>query len=488
MDPQVLKDKISAVVGFLKAQAGVDYANVKVNHIEIETVSTENQKVAGLTFDTDMGYGVRVYYKGALGFAASQDFSAMEDTAKEALRIAKASFIALREPAKLAPKPVVIDHYQTPIEIDAFSITTEEKLELLLKCEQLMRGAAPEVFRTAGHLAFRREWKTFADTEGSYITQLLYSSGGGITAVAAGHGETQTRTYPNAHRGNHSTAGWEYVQKLDFPGNAPRVGREAMLLLDAQDAPSGYFDIITAPSALTLQLHESVGHPIELDRVLGQEFGLAGTSFLDSVEPGKFRYGSEHVNLVADNTSPGCIGTYGYDDDGVASHRIEVVKNGIFMDFASSRETAAAMGKSSSNGNNTADGWGRTPIVRMGNVSLLPGNFTLEELIAGVEYGFYLDINNLWSIDDRRHNFQMGYEVAYEIKDGKLSGKLFRNLFYSGITPEFWGSCDGVANESYWTSMSIVDCAKGEPGQSSFCAHGSSPARFRKVKVGVPDA
>jgi len=474
------------VLNFVKAQEGVDYADVRVNYIITENYATENMKVQSLSSGKNLGYGIRVFVQGSMGFAGSQDFDNMEATAKIALGIARATRLTQKHPVKLAPKPVVTDHYATTIEIDPFTVSKEEKLGLLFEAERLMKEAAPELFRTQGNLMLRHELKTWGDTDGAFITQDLYEIGGSISAIAIGKGEMQIRSYPNSAGGNFATAGWEFIKAMDLPGNAARVGKEALALVTAEECPSGVFDIVIAPSQLVLQIHESVGHPIELDRMLGYEAGMAGTSFLDSVEPGKFRYGSEHITIVADATAPGGIGSFGYDDDGVAAQPIEVITKGIFHNFLSSRETASAIGKVS-NGTNRADGWGRTPIVRMTNISLMPGTFTFDELIAGIDDGLYLDVNRSWSIDDRRINFQFATEIAYEIKQGKLTGKIYKNPIYTGITPVFWGSCDGVGNKDYWRMMGVVNCGKGEPGQTAHCGHGSAPARFRKVKVGVAD-
>ncbi|MCL2498642.1 MAG: TldD/PmbA family protein [Symbiobacteriaceae bacterium] len=486
MDRAVLKEKMNQVLAFIKAQEGVDYADVRVNYIITESYATENMKIQSLSSVKNLGYGIRIYVQGSMGFAGSQDFANMEDTAKIALEIARATRLTQKYPVKLSAKKKIVAHYATPVAIDPFAISKEEKLNLLFEAERLMREAAPTLFRTSGTLTFRREEKTWADSEDSYITQDLVESGGGIEAVVVGKGEIQSRSYPNSARGNYATAGWEFIQSMDIIGNAPRVGREAVELLTAEVCPSGIYDLVIAPTQLTLQLHESVGHPIELDRVLGYEAGMAGTSFLDSVIPGEFRYGSEHINIVADATAPGGLGTYGYDDDGVPAQRVEVITKGIFHNFISSRDTAGAVA-GFSNGCARADAWGRIPIVRMSNINLLPGEFTLDELIAGVDDGFYLDINRSWSIDDRRINFQFATEIAYEIKQGKLTGKIYKNPIYTGITPVFWGSCDGVANQDYWRFMGTPNCGKGEPGQMAHCGHGSAPARFRKVKVGVAD-
>ncbi len=481
-----LKEQLLSVLQLLKEKHQVDYADIRVHDILQENISTENQKVQSLSTGRTRGYGIRVFLDGSLGFAGSQDFSQMEQTALTALEIAKASRLVQREPVRLAEKDVIVDHYETPIKIDPFSVPKEEKLEFLFEAERIMRANAPNLLRTRANMGCRKEEKIFADTDGSYITQTLYETGGGIEAVAASQHDMQARSYPNSARGNWATAGYEYILEMGLHENAPRVAKEAMALLEAEVCPSGYFDLILDPAQLTLQIHESVGHPTELDRVFGHEAGYAGTSFLDPSMAGQFQYGSEHVNIVADATVPGGLGTFGYDDEGVPAQRVELITKGVFHNFTSSRDTAAVLGQRS-NGTARAAGWSRIPIVRMTNINLLPGDYELDELIAGIEYGFLFSVNRSWSIDDRRLNFQFGCEIAYEIKDGKLTGKIFKNPSYTGITPEFWRSCDGVASEKYWKMYGTPNCGKGEPGQVAHVGHGSAPARFRNVKVGVAD-
>ena len=480
-----MKEEIKKLLEFLREQ-NIDYADVRVNEIIQESIVTENMTVQTLSTTSTYGYGIRVFLDGSMGFASSQDFTMLKQTALLAMDIARASRKVQKSPIRLGAKPVIIDHYETPVKEDPFTISKKDKIQLLFDAEKSMREAAPRIFRTHGALGFRKEKKIFADTEGSYITQTLVESGGGIDAVAVTKGDMQTRSYPNSARGNYATAGYEFIREMDFLKHAPRVAVEAMELLTAEECPSGYFDLIIDPTQLTLQIHESVGHPVELDRILGHEAGYAGTSFVQPSMLGHYRYGSSKVTIVADATCPRGLGTFGYDDDGIAAQNIPVITKGVIENVLTSRDTASAANLLP-NGTARADGWGRIPIVRMTNISLMPGDLELEELFAGVEYGLYLDVNKSWSIDDRRVNFQFATEIAYEIKDGKKTGKIFKNPIYTGITPEFWNSCDGVANEKYWQLYGTPNCGKGEPGQVAHVGHGSAPARFRNVKVGVAD-
>ncbi|MCK4260179.1 MAG: TldD/PmbA family protein [Halanaerobiales bacterium] len=478
-----MKEKMFKVLETLKKH-NVDYADIRFNDIIKENLSTENCKVSDLSISRSQGYGIRVYLDGSMGFASSQELSKIEETAFKALEIAKASRLVQREKIMLAEKEVIVDHYETPIEIDPFTVSKKDKLELLFNAEAEMRKHA-NLFMTQGSMDFRREKKIFADTEGSYITQSLYESGCGITAIAVNEKDMQKRTYPNSFRGNHGTAGYEYILKQKLVENARRVAEEAVAILNAEECPSGVYDIIIDGSQLALQIHESIGHPIELDRVFGSEAGYAGTSFINPDMIG-FKYGSECVNVVADANVEGGLGTFGYDDDGVKGQKTEIITKGVFKNFISSRDTGYKLGQLS-NGANRADGWGRMPIVRMTNINLLSGDLELDELIAGIDYGFYFNTNKSWSIDDKRLNFQFSCELAFEIKDGKLTGKIFKNPLYTGITPEFWGSCDGIANEKFWKMYGTPNCGKGQPMQVAHVGHGTAPARFRKIKVGVAD-
>lgn len=480
-----MKDEILSIIGFLKQQ-GVDYADIRIVDRLREDISTENLKVLDISTSRSKGAGIRVILDGSLGFACTQDLKKLKETALAALEIAKASRMLQREKMKLSPKEAVVDHYSTPIEIDPFKVPTSEKLELLFNAEKAMREAAKLTLTTAS-MNFQKEEKIFADTDGSYITQTLYESGAGIEATVTSENDSQTRSYPNSFRGNHGTVGYEYVLDMKLVENAPKIAKEAEILINAEECPSGYYDLVIDGSQLALQVHESIGHPVELDRVFGSEAAYAGMSFVtvDKLNE-SFRYGSEHVTVVADATIKTGLGTFGYDDDGVKAQRTVIIDKGIFKNFISSRDTAVKINQPS-NGTNRADGWRNIPIVRMTNISLMPGNFELDELIAGVKYGFYLCTNKSWSIDDKRLNFQFGCEIAYEIKDGKLTGKIFKNPIYTGITPRFWGSCDGVCSEKYWKLYGTPNCGKGEPGQIAHVGHGTAPARFRNVKVGVKD-
>jgi TldD protein len=465
--------------------AGADYADIRVVATRRQVVQTRNGEVAGLVDSEDLGFGVRVLAGGAWGFASSNRLEAGEVRAKavEAVRIAKASAALNKERVELAPEPVWRDFWQTPIQLDPFAVPLTEKLRILLECDRILRGDA-RIKEAMGSMSFLREHQHYASSEGSLIEQVLTRSGAGYTATAVENGESQERSYPMSHGGQYMGLGWELILSLDLPAHAERVREEAIALLSAPQCPSGKLDLILLPQQLVLQIHESVGHASELDRVLGYEANYAGTSFATTDKLGTFRYGSPIVNLVADGTVPGGLATQGYDDDGVRQGRWHIVQDGILRGYMTNRELARRIGEERSRGCNRAEGWFHLPITRINNLSLMPGTASWDELVGGVEDGVIMDANKCWSIDQQRVNFQFGCEIGWRVKGGKVVG-LVKNPTYQGITPEFWGSCDAIGGPDQWKLVGVANCGKGQPGQTAEMSHGSSPARFRGVQVGV---
>jgi len=466
-------------------EAGAGYADARFVNQEREEVSVKNGSVEALSSSSSRGIGVRVIADGAWGFAstANLDLDSIAGSAQLAVRIAKASATAIKKPVELAPVAPAQERVEASAKQNPFAVPVTDKIELLMECDARMAEAAGVRVRE-GFVVNVREAKHFASSEGADILQERIETGAGLQATAVGDGvEPQRRSYPGSHGGQMMARGWEVVEELDLPDNAARIAREAEQLLKAPRCPAGEMDIILEGSQLALQLHESCGHPIELDRVLGTEASFAGTSFLTPDKLGSFQYGSECVNITADATTPGGLGSFAYDDEGVPGQCVPIVENGIFKGYLSSRETAAELGISSG-GAMRADGYNRIPLIRMTNINLLPGDWTLEEMIADTEEGLLLCTNTSWSIDDKRLNFQFGCEVAYEIRKGQL-GRMLREPTYTGITSEFWGSCDAIAGEDEWVVWGVPNCGKGEPMQTARVAHGVAPARFRKVRVGV---
>ena len=345
-------------------------------------------------------------------------------------------------------------------------------------------AAVKKIRSRLSSLVFIREHKIFANTEGAYTDQTIYESGGGIQSTAVGDSEVQRRSYPQMNGRQQGCAGWEYITSLDIPGNSEKTAMEAVALLTAEPCPTDIItDVIIGGSQLALQVHESCGHAIELDRVFGEEAAYAGTSFLTPDKLNNFAYGSEYVNITADSLRTPGLGSFGWDDEGVPSQTTPIVRSGQFVGYLMSRESASTLGLTS-NGCMRASSWNRLPMIRMTNVSLEAGTWSLDNLISDTESGIFMETNRSWSIDDRRYNFQFGTEMGYEIKKGKI-GKLLKNCTYTGITPEFWNSCDAVCNSDHWVMWGTPNCGKGQPGQIGHTGHGASPARFRNIRVGV---
>ncbi len=465
------------------SELGVDYGEVRAERREEERVATKNQEVDSLSHRETRGIGVRVLVKGAWGFAATAELTpdGVRQAAQRAVGIARATARLLAKRVSLVPEPPHEDFYYSPFEVDPLAVPVDRKLELLFAAAGEMLRVKGVALAKGSLAAWRRE-KWFGSTEGSFIHQLITSCGAGIEAYAASGGEFQRRSYPNSFGGDFANRGFEFIEEMDLPGNAGRVAEEAVALLSAPVAPSGTFDVIIDGSQMALQVHESLGHPAELDRVLGTELSFAGGSFLTPDKLGSFRYGSELVNIVADATVPGGLGSFGYDDEGVPAQRADLVREGVFVGYLTSRDTAGEVGLERSNGAARASGWDRIPLVRMTNVNLLPGEGSLDDLIADTPRGIYLETNRSWSIDDRRVNFQFGTEVAWEIEHGHKK-RLLKNALYTGITPQFWGSCVAIAGRGEWRMWGVPNCGKGEPGQVMQVGHGAAPAKFRGVRV-----
>jgi TldD protein len=471
---------------------GASYADVRVVHFEAESVTVRNRNVEGLVVEENYGFGVRVIVDGFWGFASSNSLTPGEAdrVAAQAVKIAKASALAGGPKANIGPPVRHIGKYSTPVQKDPFAIPLDAKIALLLRTNEEMIGV-PGIVMAESNVYNQRETKTFGSSEGAYIEQSLVETGCGIEATAVDEGEVQKRSYPNSVGRHQGTEGWECVERYDLTANARRVAEEASALLTAKPCPPGITTVILDGSQVALQIHESCGHAIELDRVLGTEAAFAGTSFLTTDKLGNFQYGSDAVNLTADATIRGGLGTFGFDDEGIPAQSTPVVRNGLFLGYLTSRETAIALLQSHpelvegrSNGAMRASGWNRIPLIRMTNVSLEPGSWTLDDMVSDTEEGLYMETNRSWSIDDRRLNFQFGTEMAREIKNGKL-GDLVKNATYTGITPQFWGSCDAIVNRDGWVVWGTPNCGKGQPEQVAHTGHGASAARFRNVRVGV---
>ncbi len=440
-------------------------------------MATKNGQVATLTDDETEGLGVRVLVGGAWGFACGRDLAESRAIAERACGFARAAGgSAGRE---LLPVEAVRGEFRTPFVRDPFEVSLEDKVAFCLRNEQALKHADVKITQAATRAL--RERRVFVSSEGAEIDQEFLECGAHVDAIAVGEGLFQTRSYPTPF-GSSAQAGWEYVEELALEREAPRIAEQAAALLRAEECPASTTTIVIDSEQVALQVHESVGHPTELDRVYGWEAAYAGTSFLKSTDLGT-RYGSELMNISADPTTPRGLGSFGFDDEGVPARREAIVEAGILRGFLTSRETAAKLG-AGAGGSMRAESWARMPLVRITNLHLEPGEGSLEELIAGVDEGLYLETNKSWSIDDKRLNFQFGTQIGWKIKDGKL-GAMVRDPTYTGLTPQFWASLDGVAGPDEWQLFGLTNCGKGQPGQIAHVSHGASPARFRNVQVGV---
>ncbi len=466
---------------------GASYADARVVDVRQRDLSTKNGQVGTLNESESLGIGIRVIADGAWGFAATDRLTreGVQACAAQAVSIAKASALAKRGDVALAPEEAHQDTWQNPYVKDPFRIPVERQIAVLLAADAEMR-AVKGVTLAESSMTFRRIEQLFVSTAGANIHQVKMQSGAGICATSFAKDEIQKRSYPNSFGGQHLLQGYELIEAMDLPGHARRVGEEAVALHGAAQCPEGVRTILLDGTQLGLQIHESVGHPIELDRVLGMEANFAGMSFLTLDKLRTLRYASDIVNVVADaRLDHGAgLGTFGYDDEGVPAQCTPIISAGLFTGYLSSRETAPVIGAARSGGTMRAESWNRLPIIRMTNVSLLPGNWRSEDLIADTDDGIWMETNRSWSIDDRRYHFQFSTEIAWEIKGGRKV-RMLKNPSYSGITTEFWNSCDAICGRDEWNLWGTPNCGKGQPQQVMGTGHGAAPARFRNVRVGV---
>jgi TldD protein len=478
-----LAEAAQAALELVGKVGGVEHAEVRAGTEEHESVDVRDDRVDGVTRDVSRGVGIRVLSGGGWGFAATSTLTAasLRATVERAVDIARASASVRRDdlPVTLDDTPPVTGSYVTPHRQDPFAVPLPDKVELLIAATSAAREAAGLTYAEASTDAWKRR-TVLRTLAGTSIDQTVLQVGAGVSAYAIGGGEVARRSYPSSFRGQFFTGGWEDILALDLTGHGQRTGTEAVALLTAPDLPHREnATIILESSQLALQVHESVGHPTELDRILGWEKAFAGGSFVTVADLDTLQYGSDLITIQADATTPLAMGTFGWDDEGIPAGSEPIITDGVLTGFLSSRETAAAIGRRS-NGTARADSWSTIPLVRMNNVSLLPGaaDVTVDDLVADTADGFLLVTNRSWSIDDRRSNFQFGCEAAYEIRHGEL-GQLYRNPTYSGMTLDFWRSCDALGGARDWKVWGIPNCGKGQPMQVARVAHGAPTGRFR---------
>jgi TldD protein len=463
--------------------AGARYADARVMVIRHESMEARNGVLEDLTQSEDAGLGVRALLGSSWGFQATPSLSApaARQAGAGATAVAKASARLPGAPMRLSPAPVVVETWSSQwAEHPLDDVSLTDKADLLVAATTAANEAGVPQAQALYEAWDTEKW--FASSEGSRVDQRVVECGAVVDATAIGDGETQRRSYPGV-RGHYGTQGWELVRGLDLVGNAARVAEQAQALLSAPQCPEGVTTLVLDSSQVALQIHESVGHAVELDRILGWEAAFAGTSWLDPGQLGRLRFGSDLMQITADATLPGGMGSFGFDDEGVPAQRVDIVRDGRWVGVLSGRDSAPQVGLASG-GMVRADGPARLPMVRMTNVGLLPGGSSLEEMIAGTDDGIYMETNRSWSIDDKRLNFQFGCEIGWEIKDGAL-GRMVRNPTYTGIGPTFWAALDAVGGHDEWTVWGVPHCGKGQPLQVGHTGHHAAPCRFRDVRVGV---
>ena len=460
--------------------AGARYADARVMVRRTESMSARDGDVEDLSFDDSAGLGVRALVGSSWGFYAVPDLAdpSARAAGQRAARIAAASAAVPGPRGELVPAAAIEASWASDCVVDPLGVPLSDKGDLLVRATAAAKSAGADVAEANYAIWDTRKW--FVSSEGHRIDQHIRECGAGVTAIAIGDGEVQRRSWPS-HRGQFGTQGWELVDEIDLVGNAPRMAEEARALLTAPLCPSGETTLVLGGEQLALQIHESVGHAIELDRILGWEAAFAGTSWLDLSRLGSLRYGSDLMNITIDPTFPGALGSFGFDDEGTPATKRHAVRDGVWVGVLAGRDSAAAAGLDYA-GSVRSDGWSRLPMVRMTNVGLEPGPHTLDEIIAATDDGVLMDVNRSWSIDDRRLNFQFGCEIGYEIKNGKL-GRMLRNPTYTGIGPRFWQSMDMLSSETI--AWGTPNCGKGQPGQIGHTGHPAAPARFTNVRVGV---
>ncbi|MDJ0726417.1 MAG: TldD/PmbA family protein [Prochloraceae cyanobacterium] len=470
-------------------QAGCEYGEIRLCNYRNRRLMARDRSLNRLSDNISSGFGVRVLHNGAWGFAASHNKTPQEINRIVALavEIAKGSHLTQHEPIRLVPVEAYQDNYITPIAIDPFEISIAEKAKLLLDInEKLLSYEDKGIKKAYSFLSFSKEEKTFASTVGSLIKQTIYRSFPGYGCTAIKNGDAQSRSY-NLPPLN---IGYEHIDKQDLFNNIDRVAKEAIEKVDAPEAPSGIrTNLILKPSNLFLTIHESVGHPTELDRVYGYEANFAGTSFATTDKMNQLQYGAPWVNFVADRTQPNGRSTAAYDDEGVPAQKWYVVKDGILVDYLTDRETAYRLGRPSSNGSAFADSWSSVPMVRIPNLGLEPGKeggshtASLEQTIADTEDGILIDGIGSFSIDQQRRNFQFGGDAFWKVEKGKIVGML-KNVTYHSMTTDFWNSIDAIGGQDEWEQCGTNMCGKGEPIQIAQMTHGCVPVRVKDIQIG----
>lgn len=462
---------------------GAEYADIRICRYNDQNIFARDKIVKSINESESFGFGIRTYYQGGWGFASSNVVTQKEikKIAALSVNIAKSSAASIKKIIPPAPVKPYVDHWQTSYQKNPFKIPVDKKVEILLKTNKEMLKVQ-NIIRVTSYIGFESEHKYFASSVGSYIEQEIMRTNASATAVARKNGEVKTRSYQVPPL----NIGYEHIESIDMPGNAKRIAEEAVEHCTAEKGPVGKKDLILSPSHLALTIHESVGHPTELDRALGYEADFAGTSFATPDKLNSLQYGSKIVNLTCDRNQLHGRSSVGYDDEGVKTSKFFIVKDGLFVGYSTTREFAPMIGEKESRACAYADSWSSVPILRMANTCLEPGGKgspSPEELIADTKDGILIDGMGSYSIDHQRNNFQFGGDAFWEIKNGKKT-RMLKEVTYQAITTEFWNSCDAICGPEHWEQHGVDSCGKGQPTQRGQMTHGSAWTRFRNINVG----
>ena len=477
------KNALADLVIDLAKKLGATYADIRINRYRNESIFTREERVQNVSRSQSFGFGVRVLVKGAWGFAASHLVTpqSVRNMMRQAVDIARANSEFQRKPITMVPTPAVVAKWKSSFERDPFDVAIEPKIDFLLKLNAAAMKAKGASFVTSS-LSFGNEQKFYASTDGSRIEQYIIRTHPSLTVTAVNRstGDFQTRSSLAGPK----NIGYEYLDGYPWLKDAEAAGEEAVAKLDAKPVEPGKYDLIIHPTNLWLTIHETVGHSTELDRALLWEANYAGTSFITPDKTGKLQFGSKICNFFADRTQPEGLATVGYDDEGVPGQRWDIVKDGLFVGWQTTRDLAALIGQEKSNGCLHADSWGSVPFPRMPNLSLEPATTEVsqDELVSGVDNGILIIGNGSWSIDQQRYNFQFGGQTFREIKKGKVGGML-RDVAYQSRTTDFWNACDGLGGKATYELHGAANDGKGEPGQANQVSHGCPPARFRQINI-----
>ncbi len=476
-----MRDLAVKIVGQLHHR-GVEYGDVRIENTDLENLTFRKQRLAEAELQAGQGIGVRVLAGGCWGYSSCSGFDSdlVETTVDRAVSIAKAGAGVIQGSVRLSEEVPSVGHYDGPCKSNPFEIPRSEKLDLLARAADIMHSS-PLINMSWSNLRFERKRRAFGNTEGTLVSSDLVFSMPVIMAYAVHNDDMQSRGFQEGAR----IAGWEWIEKADLLFWAEKCREEAIMKVKAPEGPSGTMDLVLDGTHLSLTMHESVGHPTESDRVLGWEASMAGRTFLQIDDQEKLKYGSEIVNFIADNTMPYGVASWGWDDDGVPGQKWYTIKDGIFQQFGSVRETALLVNRKHSTGCCRAMNYSSFPINRQPNFYLEPGKevLTPDDLFSDVNKGIYIEGRGSFSIDQRRINFQFGGDMFWEIKNGKKVQPL-KKVIYRSKTRDFWGSCDGIADDRFFKTMGLLTCGKGEPMQSARMTHGASTSRFRNIEVG----